>query len=114
MSESFAQAVEKLEKEKKDYSLTGILADWIDEIINEFEATPELINAVCKDDKTAAGYIALTIDYGFEHSLTVDKKIVAMCPKVKKILGNHELKLGYPEKNRRKKLMKAYYLGEKS
>lgn len=114
MEELLVQAIEKLETEKKTYNIKGILAEWIDEIINEFDTTPELIEAVCKKDKTAAGYIALTIDYGFEHSLTVDKKIVAMCPKVKKILGDHELKLGYPEKNRRKKLMKAYYLGEKS
>ena len=114
MEELLVQAIEKLETEKKTYNIKGKLAEWIDEIINEFDTTPELIEAVCKKDKTAAGYIALTADYGFENAVTVDKKIVDMCPKIKKVIGNHDFKIGFPEKARRKKLIREYYLGEKS
>lgn len=113
MEELFVKAIEKLEEEKKKYNITGILSDWIDEITNEFDTCPELVEAVCKDDKTAAGYIAVAAEYGFENAVTVDKKIVDMCPKIKKILGGHDFKIGFPEKNRRKKLMRTYYLGEK-
>lgn len=105
------QAIDKLENEKKEYKITGILADWVDEVVNEFESIPELIDAVLDKNKTAAGLIAATADYGFEHKATVDKRIVAMCPNIKKIIGNHEFSIGIPSRPQRKKLIRKYYLG---
>lgn len=35
------QAIDKLENEKKESKITGILADWVDEVVNEFESIPE-------------------------------------------------------------------------
>ena len=105
------QAIDKLENEKKEYKITGILADWVDEVVNEFESIPELIDAVLDKNKTAAGLIAATADYGFEHKVTVDKRIVTMCPNIRKIIGNHEFSIGIPSRPQRKKLIKQYYLG---
>jgi hypothetical protein len=105
------QAIDKLEKEKKEYKIAGILSDWVDEIISEFETAPELIDAVLDPKKTAAGFIAVTAEYGFVHKTVVDKRIVDMCPEIKKVIGNHTFSIGIPPRPQRKKLIKEYYLG---
>ena len=107
------QAVDKLAEEKKKYSIKGILSDWVDEIISEFETAPELIDAVLDPKKTAAGFIARTAEYGFAHKTVVDKQILNMCPEIKKVIGNHEFSIGIPSRPQRKKLIKEYYLGGK-
>lgn len=107
------QAIDKLENEKKEYKIAGILSDWVDEIVNEFESAPELIDAVLDNTKTAAGYVAVTAEYGFDHKTSVDKRIVDMCPHIKKILGGHEFSIGIPSRPQRRKLIKEYYLGGK-
>lgn len=107
------QAIDKLENEKKEYKITGILADWVDEVVNEFESIPELIDAVLDPKKTAAGFIAITAEYGFAHKVVVDKRILNMCPEIKKVIGDHEFSIGIPSRPQRKKLIRQYYLGGK-
>ena len=107
------QAVDKLMKEKGAYSIKGILSDWVDEIIGEFETTPELIDAVLDPKKTAAGFIAATIDYGFEHKVEVDSRIIEMTTGKSKGILRFGLSIGIPSRPQRKKLIKEYYLGGK-
>lgn len=107
------QAIDKLENEKKEYKITGILADWVDEVVNEFESIPELIDAVLDPKKTAAGFIAATIDYGFEHKVNVDSRIVKMTAGGGKGIIGFGLSIGIPSRPQRKKLIRQYYLGGK-
>lgn len=104
-------AVGKLKLEAKDLKLTGVLMDWVQELIEKSMNEPEMAAAVRKKGKELAGYIALTADEGYKARAVVDKRIVAKCGALKKIVGNHEFSIGIPNKAQRKQLMDRYYLG---
>ena len=107
-------ALGKIKVESNDLKIGGILADWVKELAEAVSVDPEMAKAVRKRHKSLAGYIAATADYGYSHRTKVDKRIVDRCPEIKKVIGNHPLEIGIPDKLQRKKLMKEYYLGGKS
>lgn len=107
-------ALGKIKVESNDLKIGGTLADWVKELEEAVSVDPEMTKAVRKRHKSLAGYIAATVDYGYSHRTKVDKRIVDKCPEIKKVIGNHPLEIGIPDKLQRKKLMKEYYLGGKS
>lgn len=100
----------KIDVEKQELKLGGILLDWADEITVLAELDDELAAAVRKRDKRLAAYIALLAENGLKNAAEVDKSIVELAPEVKKACNGHPLKIGVPDKKTRKKLIEEYYL----
>ena len=107
-------ALGKIKVESNDLKIGGTLADWVKELEEAVSVDPEITKAVRKKHKSLAGYIAATADYGYSHRTKVDKRIVNKCPEIKKVIGNHPLEIGVPDKRERKKIMREYYLGGNS
>ena len=106
-------ALGKIKIERAEYKIGGTLNDWVRELEEAVTNDEDMAKAVRKKNKSLAGYIAATADYGYTHRTKVDKRIVARCPEIKKIIGNHEFEIGIPDRLQRKKLLKEYYLGVK-
>lgn len=104
-------AIGKLEVETKHLKVTGILADWVDEIKAEIMRNRELAVAVRHKGKDLAGYIALTAETGYKNRAVVHKEIVDKTTEIKKILGSHEFAIGVPSRTERKELVQRYYMG---
>lgn len=103
-------AVGKLNVEKEELKIKGILSDWVDELISMCTEEESFARAVRKKGKDLAGYIALTADSGYEHRAVVDKVIVQRTTTIKSILGAHEFSIGIPDKKTRRELARKYYL----
>lgn len=104
-------AMGKLDLEKKDLKLSGVLLDWVQELVAMVMESDEFAGAVRKKGKSLAGYIALTAEKGYENRCVVDKRIVEKMDQVKKIVGSHEFSIGIPDKKTRKELATKYYMG---
>lgn len=104
-------AVGKLNLEKAELKIAGVLSDWVDELVVMSTESEEFARAVRKKGKDLVEYIALTAESGYEHRAVVDKRIVAKAPKIKSIVGNHEFAIGIPDKKTRRELATKYYLG---
>lgn len=104
-------AIGKLDLEKKDLKLSGVLLDWVQELVAMVMESDEFAGAVRKKGKSLAGYIALTAEKGYENRCVVDKRIVEKMDQVKKIVGSHEFSIGIPDKKTRKELATKYYMG---
>lgn len=103
-------AVGKLNLEKVDLKLGGVLLDWVNELIAMCTESEEFCRAVRKKSKDLAGYIALIAENGYESRTIIDKRIVAKTKKIKKVIGNHEFSIGIPDKKTRRTLARKYYL----
>lgn len=103
-------AIGKLDLEKKDLKLSGVLLDWVQELVAMVMESDEFAGAVRKKGKSLAGYIALTAEKGYENRCIVDKRIVEKMDQVKKIVGSHEFSIGIPDKKMRKELATKYYM----
>lgn len=106
----YMAAIGKLELEKEDLNLGGVLSDWVDELMEMCMESQELAAAVRKKGKDLAGYIAATADSGWKNRVIVDKRIVNKTKEVKKIIGTHEFAIGIPDRKTRRELARAYYL----
>lgn len=104
-------AMGKLDAEKKDLKLSGVLLDWVQELVTMIMESDDFARAVRKKGKSLAGYIALTAEKGYENRCVVDKRIVDKMDKVKKIVGSHEFAIGIPDKKTRRELAAKYYMG---
>lgn len=104
-------AVGKLNIEKEDLKLKGVLLDWVNELISMCTESEEFCRAVRNKGKDLAGYIAKTAESGYKNRAVVDKRIVAKAPTIKGIVGNHEFSIGIPDKKTRRELAEEYYLG---
>lgn len=104
-------AMGKLDLEKKDLKMSGVLLDWVQELVTMVMESDEFAGAVRKKGKSLAGYIALTAEKGYENRCVVDKRIVEKMDQVKKIVGSHEFAIGIPDKKTRKELATKYYMG---
>lgn len=103
-------AVGKLNVEKEELKIKGILSDWVDELVSMCTEEESFARAVRKKGKDLAGYIALTADSGYEHRAVVDKVIVKRTTTIKSIIGSHEFSIGIPDKKTRRELARQYYL----
>lgn len=103
-------AVGKLRVESEDLKLSGVLMDWVNELMDLCVNSAEFQHAVRKKGKDLAGFIALTAEKGYEQRCVVDKRIVARAGKIKSIVGSHDFSIGIPDKKTRKELAKKYYL----
>ena len=106
-------ALGKINVEVREYKIEGVLREWISEL-EEAATDPDMADAIRRKGKSISDFIARTADYGFRHKAIVDKRIVAKCPEIKKVIGNHEFSIGIPDKRERKKIMREYYLGGNS
>lgn len=104
-------AIGKLNLEKKEYKLQGVLLDWVEDLVTMCTEDEAFCRAVRKKGKGLDGFIALTAESGYENRAIVDKRIVAKAKKIKKIIGNHEFSIGIPDKKTRRELATKYYLG---
>lgn len=107
-------AIGKLQVEAEALNITGILADWVDELKALCMNDDDFAAAVRKKGKSLAGYIALTAEEGYKNRAVVDKKIVDKTTTIKKIIGPHEFSIGIPSAAERKKLAKKYYMEGKA
>lgn len=107
-------AVGKLKAESEDLKLSGVLMDWVTELMDLCTGDYNFCTAVRKKGKDLAGYIALTAETGYEHRCVVDKRIVAKAGKIKSIVGSHEFAIGIPDKKTRRELALKYYMGAKA
>lgn len=110
----FNAAVGKLTVERKKLRLEGVLEDWTNDLIDMCSENKELSLAVRRKGKDLAGYIALIIDEGYEHRITVDGRIVAKTQQVKNIMGNHALTIGAEDARTRRRLAVEYYCGKEA
>lgn len=104
-------AVGKLKVEAEELKLKGVLLDWLDELKVICSENEEFAAAVRKKGRDLAGYIAATAEAGYVNRAVVDRRIVEKTVQVKKILGNHELAIGIPDKKTRRELAIKHYLG---
>lgn len=102
-------AIGKLRVESADLKLSGILMDWVNELIDLCVNDSDFRAAVRKKGKDLAGYIALTAETGYENRCVVDKRIVGKAKKIKSIIGSHEFSIGIPDKKTRRELALKYY-----
>lgn len=109
----FGAAVGKLEIEKADLKLEGVLQDWVNDLADQCSEDDELTAGVRKKGKDLAGCIALIIDYGYENRIMVDDRIVKRTKKVKQIMGSHQLTIGAEDARTRRRLALEYYCGKK-
>lgn len=110
LASALMAAVGKLNVEKEELKIKGILSDWVDELVSMCTEEESFARAVRKKGKDLAGYIALTADSGYEHRAAVDKVIVQRTKKIKSVIGSHEFSIGIPDKKTRRELARKYYL----
>lgn len=103
-------AIGKLRVEAEDLKLSGVLMDWVNELIDLCVNDVPFRAAVRRKGKDLAGYIALTAENGYENRCVVDKRIVEKAGKIKSIVGSHEFSIGIPDKKTRKELALKYYM----
>ncbi len=102
-------AVGKLKVESEGLKLSGVLMDWVTELMDLCTGDGNFCIEVRRKGKDLAGYIALTAETGYEHRCVVDKRIVAKAGKIKSIVGSHEFAIGIPDKKTRRELALKYY-----
>ena len=107
-------AIGKIAVECKEYKVESMVRDWITDLEQEVIEHEQLAIAVKRKDKSISGFIAAIIEYSYKHSVTIDKRIVDLCPEVKKSMGNHPLTLGGSDRRACKRLIYEYYLGRQS
>lgn len=104
-------AAGKLELEQKDLKLSGILSDWVSDLVDMCSSSEEMCNSVRKKGKSLAGYIAELAEDGYAHRVNVDPRIVQLTRQIKGIVGSHGFAIGVPDKRTRRRLAEEYYLG---
>jgi len=107
-------AIGKIAVECKEYKVTSVVRDWISELEAQIVEDEQLAIAVKRRDKSIAGYIAAIIEESYKNLVTIDGRIVKLCPNVSKIMGSHPLTLGGSDKKTCRRLIREYYLGGKS
>ncbi|MGN0338622.1 MAG: hypothetical protein ACI4EE_14105 [Lachnospiraceae bacterium] len=110
LATDFTAAVGKLRLESKDLKLSGVLMDWVNELIDLCVHDASFRAAVRRKGKDLAGYIALTAETGYQNRCVVDKRITQRAEQIKKIVGSHEFSIGIPDKKTRKELALKYYM----
>lgn len=104
-------AVGKLRMEEQELKLSGVLSDWVNELMDMCINDVKFRICVRKKGKDLAGYIALTAEKGYENRCVVDKRIVDKAKKIKSIVGSHEFSIGIPDKKTRREIARTYYMG---
>lgn len=107
-------AIGKLTVEAADLLLGGALLDWVAELRAMCLESEDFARAVRRKGKDLTGYMALTVDEGYENRTVVEKRIVNKTKQVKKIVGNYPLAIGIPDKRTRRQLAEHYYMGKEA
>lgn len=107
-------ALGKIKLEVAEYKVTSTVMDWISLLESWVIEDEELAVSVKRKDKSITGYIAAIIEYSYKHSVTIDKRIVELCPAVKKMMNGHPLTIGASDRRACMQLIREYYLGGKS
>lgn len=109
----FMAAEGKLNIERKDLGLGGILKNWADSVITLCTEDAALCAAVRKKGKNMKDCMAELIRYSFENKIQVNDRIVDA------VKVNHNgkmeqmrkpLYLGFPEKAEEKRIIREYYM----
>jgi hypothetical protein len=110
-------AVGKISLEAKELNLAGVLDDWKDQILSVCMEDIELQFAVRKKGKRLAECMASLIKFSFENKVQVSEKITS----ITKVQQNRSLVairtplyMGIPTRAQVQRLIRAYYLGDKS
>lgn len=122
--EAASAAVGKIEIEREEITLEGLLEDWISYIEAECMEDDQLALAVRRKDKSLKGCIAEIVLHSLLNQKSVDHDIMAIVQQrlkekqidLKKETGIEPrwlqyTKMGYPGMGRVKKLIRQYYLG---
>ena len=123
LCDAAAAAVGKIELERQETVLEGVLEDWISYIEQECQEDEDLARAVRRKDKSLNGCIAELILVSLINQKKVDKAILDIVGQRVKEEGINlkqygmdpgwlqYTKLGFPGSGSTKKLIRKYYLG---
>lgn len=101
-----AAAIGKLDIERKDLKLKGLMLDWVEYICSLCVESDMFAHQVRKKEKTLKGCMAVLLSYSFKNRIKVDQEIV----KAAKISASR-VDFGVPGMGEAKKMIKEYYLG---
>lgn len=108
-------AIGKLELEKKDLGIQGVMEDWVNTVISLCQDEEDICRAVRRKGKTLRDCMAALLRYSFENKVQVSDKIV----KATKVTHNGKeepmrgpLYLGIPTQAEAKRIIRGYYLGD--
>lgn len=124
LCDAAAAAVGKLEKEREEIAIEGLMEDWISYIEAECMEDEQIAIAVRRKGKSLKGCIAELVLYALLNQKTVDADIIQIARDrikedgidLKKETGIEPrwlayTKMGYPGMGKAKKLVRKYYLG---
>lgn len=124
MCDAASAAVGKIEMEREELAIEGLMEDWISYIEAECQENEDLAIAVRRRGKTLKGCIAELVFHSLLNQKAVDKDIMEIVEKrvkeeninLKKETGMDPgwlkyTKAGFPGMGRAKKLIRKYYLG---
>lgn len=124
MCDAASAAVGKIEMEREELDIEGLMEDWISYIEAECQENEDLARAVRMRGKTLKGCIAELVFHSLLNQKAVDKDIMEIVEKrvkeekidLKKETGMDPgwlkyTKAGFPGMGKAKKLIREYYLG---
>lgn len=124
LTDAMTAAIGKIEMEREETVLEGLLEDWISYVESECMEDEELARAVRSKKKSLKGCIAELLLESLLNQKQVDKDILAIVEKMVKERGIDlkkqtgmdpnwlkYTKIGMPGSGRAKKLIRSYYLG---
>lgn len=101
-----AAAIGKLDIERKDLKLKGLMLDWAEYICSLCMESDMFAHQVRKKEKTLKGCMAILLSYSFKNRVSVDKEIVEAAK-----ISASRVDFGAPGMGEAKKMIKEYYLG---
>lgn len=110
-------ALGKLELEKKDLKIDGILDDWLSCVVEMCRTEESMVAAVRRKGKCLQGCMAALLRFAFENKKQVSDKII----KVTRVTHNGKeepmrgpVYLGVPNQAETKRIVREYYLGDQA
>lgn len=107
-------ALGKLDEEKKDLGIDGVLDDWATCIVELCRSDEEMARAVRKRGKSLCGCMSVILRFAFENKRQVSPKIINDT----KVINNGKeepmrspVYLGVPSQAETKRIVREYYLG---
>lgn len=98
----------KLEKECKELKPEQIMEDWVEYVRGQCMEHDEMAVAVRRKGKSLKGCIAEILKWSFKNAKSVDREILKASG-----VSASRVTLGIPGMGQVKKIIKAYYMGEK-
>ena len=109
LCDELTAALGKLEAEKKETEVKGLIADWVSYIEAQCLENEQMAAAVRRKGKRLKTCLGRLLEFSFKNRMKVDPEIV----KEAKITGAR-VEFGIPGMAEAKKIIRTYYLGGRS